>query len=70
LRLKLPAISYRQARPIFHNFHFINGLAYDGNGTFVAVGATCTADPCPNPPESIKESDHNGNAGCIAYIRP
>jgi hypothetical protein len=55
---------------IFHNFHFINGIAHDGKGTFVAVGATCTASPCPNPPDSLTESDHRGNAGCIAYIRP
>jgi hypothetical protein len=56
--------------PIFHNFHFINGLAYDGNGGFVAVGATCAADPCPNPPTSINEPDHLGNVGCVAYITP
>jgi hypothetical protein len=56
-----------QARRIFHNFHFINGLAY-GNGTFVAVGATCAASPCPNPFDSIEPTDHSGDAGCIAYI--
>jgi hypothetical protein len=51
--------------PIFHNFHFINGLAY-GKGRFVAVGATCADPDCPNPPDSIKESDHAGNAGLNA----
>jgi hypothetical protein len=57
-------------RPIFHNFHFINGLAYDGKGTFVAVGATCADPDCSNPWDSIRENDHYGDAGCIAYIRP
>jgi uncharacterized protein YjdB len=52
--------------PIFHNFHFINGLAY-GKGRFVAVGATCTDPDCPNPPDSTKEADHFGDVGCIAY---
>lgn len=55
--------------PLFHNFHFINGLAY-GGGTFVAVGATCADPNCSNDPKSINEGDHSGNAGCIAYARP
>jgi uncharacterized repeat protein (TIGR02543 family) len=55
---------------IFHNFHFINGLAYDGNGGFVAVGATCAADPCLNDPKSIVPSHHIGDVGCVAYIKP
>jgi hypothetical protein len=54
---------------IFHNFHFINGLAW-GGGKLVAVGATCSNPDCPNPPTSNKESDHLGNAGCIAYSIP
>jgi hypothetical protein len=53
-------------KPIFHNFHFINGLAY-GNGKFVAVGATCSDPDCANDPDSTSSSDHAGNAGCIAY---
>jgi hypothetical protein len=53
-------------KSIFHNFHFINGLGY-ANGKLVAVGATCTADPCPNPPDSTSPGDHSGNAGCVAY---
>jgi photosystem II stability/assembly factor-like uncharacterized protein len=51
---------------IFHNFHFINGLAY-GDGKLVGVGATCTNANCPNKPTSTKESDHAGNAGCAAW---
>jgi hypothetical protein len=56
-----------ETNPIFHNFHFINGLAYDGSGKFVAVGATCTADPCPYPSDSLYEGQHSGDVGCIAY---
>jgi hypothetical protein len=52
-------------KSIFHNFHFINGLAC-ANGKLVAVGATCAADPCPNPPDSTSPGDHAGNAGCVA----
>jgi photosystem II stability/assembly factor-like uncharacterized protein len=52
--------------PIFHNFHFINGLAW-GNGRLVGVGATCSDPNCSNNPKSNKENDHNGNAGCVAY---
>jgi hypothetical protein len=52
---------------IFHNFHFVNGLAY-GGGKFVAAGATCSADPCPYPPTSTVPAHHYGDAGCIAYI--
>jgi hypothetical protein len=52
---------------IFHNFHFINGLAY-GGGKLVGVGATCSDPDCSNDPKSTKESDHAGNAGCIAYV--
>jgi hypothetical protein len=55
-----------ETNSIFHNFHFINGLAY-ANGKLVAVGATCSTPNCPNDPKSDKESDHTGNAGCIAY---
>jgi hypothetical protein len=54
---------------IFHNFHFINGLAW-GGGKLVAVGATCGDPNCPNPPTSNNEPDHYGNAGCIAYAIP
>jgi hypothetical protein len=55
--------------PIFHNFHFINGLASDGGGRFVAVGATCS-NPDAHSSTSIRESDHLGNVGCAAYIKP
>jgi hypothetical protein len=51
---------------IFHNFHFVNGLAY-GNGKLIGAGATCTDPNCPNDPKSTREADHDGNAGCIAY---
>jgi hypothetical protein len=54
---------------IFHNFHFINGLAYDGNGGFVAVGATCSNPDCPNDPKSTISLHHLGDAGCVAYIK-
>jgi hypothetical protein len=55
--------------PIFHNFHFINGLAYDGNGGFVAVGATCS-NPDSHSPTSVSLYVHLGNVGCVAYIKP
>jgi photosystem II stability/assembly factor-like uncharacterized protein len=54
--------------PIFHNFHFINGLAW-GNGKLVAVGATCLDPNCSNNPKSNNENDHEGNAGCIAVMQ-
>lgn len=52
---------------IFHNFHFINGLAY-GGGKLVGVGATCSDPNCTNDPKSNTEAHHTGNAGCIAYV--
>jgi hypothetical protein len=53
---------------LFHNFHFINGLAFDAErGRFVAVGATCADPDCGNDPTSTSERDHLGNAGCVAY---
>jgi hypothetical protein len=55
--------------PVFHNFHFINGLACDGEGGFVAVGATCD-NPDSHSPTSLSEYDHLGNVGCVAYITP
>jgi hypothetical protein len=55
--------------PIFHNFHFINGLAYDGAGGFVAVGATCT-NPDSHSPTDIRSYVHSGDVGCVAYIKP
>jgi hypothetical protein len=55
--------------PIFHNFHFINGLAYDGDGGFVAVGATCTSPDLHNS-VSTNSYVHLGNVGCVAYIKP
>jgi hypothetical protein len=51
---------------IFHNFHFINGLAY-GGGKLVGVGATCTDPDCAKDPKSNNVNDHAGDAGCIAY---
>ncbi|MDR1095891.1 MAG: hypothetical protein LBL31_05835 [Spirochaetaceae bacterium] len=55
--------------PVFHNFHFINGLAYDGKGGFVAAGATC-GNPNSHSSTSLSEYDHLGNVGCVAYITP
>jgi hypothetical protein len=55
-----------ETNALFHNFHFINGLAY-GGGKIVGVGATCSDAACSNDPKSVRESDHEGNAGCVAY---